>query len=80
MLHAAFILDVFARRILDWRAAKDIRSELELDALEQAVWARNGTQGGVHLSVRGSQYSSIRYTGRLAEADFEPAIGLKGDS
>jgi transposase InsO family protein len=80
MVYVAFILDVYARRIVGWRVAKNMRSELVLDALEQAVWARGGPQGVVHHSDRGSQYLSIRYTERLAEANFEPSVGSKGDS
>jgi len=80
LVYVAFILDVYARRIVGWRVAKNMRSELVLDALEQAVWARGGPQGVVHHSDRGSQYLSIRYTERLAEAGFEPSVGSKGDS
>ena len=80
MVYVAFILDVYARRIVGWRVAKNMRSELVLDALEQAVWARGDPQGVVHHSDRGSQYLSIRYTERLAEAGFEPSVGSKGDS
>ena len=80
MVYVAFTLDVYARRIVGWRVAKNMRSELVLDALEQAVWARGGPQGVVHHSDRGSQYLSIRYTERLAEAGFEPSVGSKGDS
>ena len=72
MVYVAFILDVYARRIVGWRVSKNMRADLVLDALEQAIWARGGPQGVVHHSVRGSQYLSIRYTERLAEAGFEP--------
>jgi transposase InsO family protein len=80
VVYVAFILDVYARCIVGWRVSKNMRSELVLDALEQAVWARGGPQGVVHHSDRGSQYLSIRYTERLAEAGFEPSVGSKGDS
>ena len=80
MVFAAFILDVYARRIVGWRVAKNMRTDLVLDALEQAIWARGGPQGVVHHSDRGSQYLSIKYTERLALAGFDPSVGSKGDS
>ena len=80
MVYVAFILDVYSRRIVGWRVSKNMRADLVLDALEQAIWARGGPQGVVHHSDRGSQYLSIRYTERLAEAGFEPSVGSKGDS
>ena len=57
-----------------------MRMELVLDALEQALWSRTGTEGLVHYSDRGSQYLSIRYSERLAEADVESSVGSVGDS
>ena len=80
MVCVAFILDVYARRIVGWRPAKNMRAELVLDALEQAVWARGGPRGVVHHRHRENQYLSICYTDRLAEAGFEPSVGSKGDS
>lgn len=80
VVYVAFILDVFARRIVGWRVAKNMRTELVLDALEQAIWARGKPMGVTHHSDRGSQYLSIRYSERLAEAGFEPSVGSKGDS
>ena len=80
VVYVAFILDVFARRIVGWRVAKNMRTELVLDALEQAIWARGKPMGVTHHSDRGSQYLSIRYSERLAEACFEPSVGSKGDS
>ena len=80
VVYVAFILDVFARRIVGWRVAKNMRTELVLDALEQAIWARGKPMGVTHHSDRGSQYLSIRYGERLAEAGFEPSVGSKGDS
>jgi transposase InsO family protein len=50
-VYVAFIIDVFARRIVGWRVARSMRTELVLDALEQAVWARGGAQGVIHHSV-----------------------------
>ncbi len=80
MVYVAFILDVYSRRIVGWRVAKHMRTELVLDALEQAIWARGRPLGVTHHSDRGSQYLSIRYTERLAEAGFDPSVGSKGDS
>jgi transposase InsO family protein len=78
--YVAFVTDVFARRIVGWRVARSMRTDLVLDALEQAIWARGGPQGVIHHSDRGSQYLSIRYTERLAEAGLESSVGSKGDS
>jgi transposase InsO family protein len=79
-VYVAFVIDVFARRIIGWRVARSMHAELVLDALEQALWARSGTQGVVHHSDRGSQYLSIRYSERLAEAKAQPSVGSIGDS
>jgi len=79
-VYVAFVIDVFARRIIGWRVARSMRAELVLDALEQAMWARSGIEGVVHHSDRGSQYLSIRYSERLAEADAQPSVGSVGDS
>ena len=79
-VYVAFVIDVFARRIIVWRVARSMRAELVLDALEQALWARAGVQGVVHHSDRGSQYLSIRYSERLAEAGAQPSVGSIGDS
>jgi transposase InsO family protein len=79
-VYVAFVIDVFARRIVGWRVARSMRTELVLDALEQALYSRTGTQGLVHHSDRGAQYLSIRYTGRLAEAGIESSVGSRGDS
>ena len=57
-----------------------MRTDLVLDALEQALWSRTGTEGLVHNSDRGSQYLSIRYSERLAEAGVESSVGSVGDS
>jgi transposase InsO family protein len=78
--YVAFVTDVFARRIVGWRVARSMRTDLVLDALEQAVWARGGAQGVIHHSDMGSQYLSIRYSERLAEAGMESSVGSKGDS
>jgi transposase InsO family protein len=76
----AFVIDVFARRIIGWRVARSMHAELVLDALEQALWSRSETTGVVHHSDRGSQYLSIRYSERLAEAGAQPSVGSVGDS
>ena len=79
-VYVAFVIDVFARRIIGWRVARSMHTDLVLDALEQALWARSGAKGVVHHSDRGSQYLSIRYSERLAEAGCEPSVGSVGDS
>jgi transposase InsO family protein len=66
--------------IVGWRASNSPRTDLVLDALEQALFSRSDTQGVVHHSDRGSQYLSIRYTERLAEAGMERSVGSVGDS
>jgi len=79
-VYTAFVIDVYARRIIGWRVARSMRAELVLDALEQALWSRCAVQGVVHHSDRGSQYLSIRYSERLAEAGAQPSVGSRGDS
>jgi len=81
-LYVAFVTDVFARRIVGWRVSSSMHTDFVLDALEQALYARQPeqTDGLVHHSDRGSQYVSIRYTERLAEAGLEPSVGSRGDS
>ena len=79
-VYTAFVIDVFARRIIGWRVARSMSAELVLDALEQAIWSRSGIDGVVHHSDRGSQYLSIRYSERLAEAGAQPSAGSVGDS
>jgi len=81
-LYAAFVIDAFARRIVGWEVSSSMRTDFVLDALEQALYARQPERdnGLVHHSDRGSQYVSIRYTERLAEAGVEPSVGSKGDS
>jgi transposase InsO family protein len=80
VVYVAFVIDVFARRIIGWRVARSMSAELVLDALEQALWARSDVQGVVHHSDRGSQYLSIRYSERLTEAGAQPSVGSVGDS
>jgi len=76
----AFVIDVFARRIVGWRVATSLATDLALDALEQALYARPDRDGLVHHSDRGTQYLSIRYTERLADAGIAPSVGSVGDS
>ena len=79
-VYVAFIIDVYSRRIIGWRVARSMNTDLVLDALEQALWARSDAEGVVHHSDRGCQYLSIRYTERLQEAGVEPSVGSVGDS
>lgn len=78
----AFVIDVFARRIVGWQVSSSMRTDFLLEALEQALYARQpGRDDGlIHHSDRGSQYVCIRYTERLAEAGIEPSVGSKGHS
>jgi transposase InsO family protein len=79
-VYAAFVIDVFARRIVVWRVSRTAHAGFVLDALEQAVHQRQPGDGLVHHSDRGSQYLSIRYPERLAEAGIEPSVGSVGAS
>ena len=79
-VYVAFVIDVFSRKIVGWRVTNSLRTDIALDALEQALWSRSDTEGLVHHSDRGVQYLSIRYTERLAEAGIEPSVGSIGDS
>ena len=82
MLYVAFVIDVFSRRIVGWRVSRTAHATFVLDALEQALHERRPVHGGglVHHSDRGSQYVSIKYTERLADAGIEPSVGSVGDS
>ncbi len=81
-LYVAFAINVFARRIVGWRMSSSMHTDFVLDALEQALYDRRPERDNtlIHHSDRGSQYVSIRYTERLAEAGIEPSAGSKGDS
>jgi len=79
-VYVAFVIDGFARRLVGWRVARSMATELVLDALEQALGSRAAPQELVHHRDRGSQYLSIRYSERLAEVGVEPAVGSGGDS
>ena len=82
LVYVTFVIDAFARRIVGWRGSTSLRTDLALDALEQALYDRRvePTQPLVHHSDRGVQYLSIRYTERLAEAGIEPSVGRVGNS
>jgi len=80
-VYVAFVVDVFARYIVGWRVSRNMHTDFVLDALEQALWARQPSRDSlIHHSDRGSQYVSIRYSERLAEAGIEPSVGSTGDS
>jgi putative transposase len=81
-VYVAFIIDVFARRIVGWRVSASAHTDFVLDALEQALYERQPAQQDslIHHSDRGVQYVSIRYTDRLSEAGIEPSVGSVGDS
>ena len=81
-LYVAFVVDVFARRIVGWRVSSSMHTDFVLDALEQALFDRQPERHAslIHHSDRGSQYVSIRYSERLAEAGIEPSVGSRGDS
>jgi putative transposase len=81
-LYVAFVIDVYARRIVGWKVSSTMRTDFVLDALEQALHARKPFDEGrlIHHSDRGSQYVSIRYTERLAEAGIDASVGSVGDS
>jgi len=81
-VYVAFVIDVFARCIVGWRVSASMKTDLVLDALEQALYARQRQREGdlVRHSDRGAQYVSIRYSERLAEAGIEPSVGSIGDS
>jgi len=81
-VYVAFVIDVFARRIVGWRVSRSMHTDFVLDALEQALYARQPERDSrlIHHSDRGSQYVSIRYSERLAQAGIEPSVGSKGDS
>jgi putative transposase len=80
-VYVALVIDAFSRFIVGWQAARSLRTDLALDALEMAIWRRQAQlEGLVHHSDRGSQYLAIRYTERLAEAGAVTSVGSRGDS
>ncbi len=79
--YAAFVIDVYSRMIVGWSLSSSLRTEMPLEALEMALWRRGHLLPElVHHSDRGCQYTSIRYTERLAEAGIAPSIGAAGDA
>ncbi len=80
--YVAFVIDAFSRMIVGWRVATSLRTDLALDALEMAIWTRQGQalNGLIHHSDRGVQYLAIRYTERLAQAGAVASVGSRGDS
>ncbi len=79
-MYVAFITDVYSRRIVGWRVHRSLETDLVLDALEQALWARGHPKEAIHHSDRGSQYLSIRYSDRLLDARLKASVGSVGDS
>lgn len=80
MVYVAFVIDVYSRRIVGWRVSTSMRTDLVLDALEHAIWSRDQRLDGlIAHSDAGSQYTSIRYTERLADIGAAPSIGSVGD-
>ena len=81
-LFVAYVIDVYARRIVGWRVSSSMRADFVLKALEQALYARQPERDGtlIRHSDRGSQYVGIRYSERLGEAGIAPSVGSKGDS
>ena len=81
-VYVAFVIDAYARRIVGWRVSKSLRTDLALDALEQALYDRNVSprSGLIHHSDHGVQYLSIRYTERLSAVGITSSVGSVGDS
>ena len=79
-VYVAFVIDVFSRMIVGWRVSPSMNADLTLDALEQALWARQVKENLIHHSDRGSQYLAIRYSDRLIEAGVEASVGSVGDA
>lgn len=79
-VYVSFVIDIFSRFIVGWRVSRSLRTDLALDALEQAIWARELDGPLIHHSDAGVQYLSIRYTERLGEAGIDPSVGSVGDS
>jgi putative transposase len=81
-VYVALVIDVFARCIVGWRVSSSLRTDFVLDALDQAIYQRcgDGVTDLIHHSDRGTQYLSMRYTERLADAGIEPSVGSRGDS
>ena len=82
MANKVSLIDVFARRIVGWRTSTSMKTQFVLDARDQAIWQRKtpDNKSLVHHSDRGSQYLSIKYTERLAEAEIDLSVGTVGDA
>ena len=80
-MYVAFVIDVFARKIVGWRVSTSITMAFVLDALTQAICQRAPSHAGglIHHSDRGNQYLAIKYTERLADAGIDPSVGSLGD-
>lgn len=83
-VYAAFVIDVFSRRVVGWQLSKSLRTDLALDALEMGIWTRehagHDISGLTHHSDKGVQYVAVRYTQRLAEAGAVASVDSTGDS
>ncbi len=81
-VYVAFVIDVFACRIVGWRASTSMKTQFVIGASEQAIWQRKtpDNKALVHHSDCGSQYLSIKYTERLAEAEIDLSVGTVGDA
>jgi putative transposase len=81
-VYVAFIIDVFSRLVVGWQASRSLQTDLALDALAMALWARGVRRGSglIHHSDRGVQYLAIRYSERLAAAGVLASVGSRGDS
>ena len=83
-VYAAFVIDVFSRRVVGWQLSRSLRTDLALDALDMGLWTRRradrDVNGLVHHSDKGSQYVAVRYTGRLVDAGAVASVGSTGDS
>jgi putative transposase len=83
-VYAAFVIDVYSRRVVGWQLSRSLRTDLALDALEMGIWTRRragrDVGGLIHHSDKGVQYVAVRYTQRLAEAGAVASVGSTGDS
>lgn len=82
MIYVAYVLDVFSRRVVGWKASRSMTADLVVAALDMAAWTRRHTtlQGLICHTDAGSQYTSVSYTDRIADVDAQPSIGTVGDS
>jgi putative transposase len=84
-VYVAFVIDAYARRILGWKVATSMTTDLVLAAINQAIFTRkregvNDLTGLIHHNDAGSQYTSVRFTERLLEEGIDPSIGTVGDA